>query len=69
MDKLKRAAGAVLNFIRTREPVVVINGATAAIAAAVAEWQGELHGQAAWVAVAFGVATFVSRALVTPAKS
>jgi hypothetical protein len=64
----KRIAGAVVNWARHREPVVVANAAAAAVVAAVAQWQGDLHGQAAWLAVAWGVLTFLQRSLVSPAS-
>jgi hypothetical protein len=69
LDTIKRAGLAVWGYIRHREPVVVANGATAAVAAAVAQWQGGLHGEAAWIAVAWGLLTFAQRAFVTPTEA
>jgi hypothetical protein len=61
------AWGAVRRFTREREPVVVANAVAATAVAAVTEWQGELTGQAAWVAVLWGAGVFVARMLATPA--
>lgn len=51
-----------------REPLAVVNGVAAAITAAVSEWQGDLTGEHAWLAVGWGLILFVSRQVVSPAK-
>jgi hypothetical protein len=66
-EYLKRAAAAVLRFAREQEPLVVVNAAAGTVVAAVTEWQGDLTGDAAWIAVVWGVGTFVMRLFVTPA--
>jgi hypothetical protein len=67
IETLKAIAGAVRRFASEREPVVVVNAAAAGVVALVTEWQGDLGGEAAWLAVAWGVGTFVARMFVTPA--
>lgn len=69
LDHLTRAASAVRRFTREREPVAVISGAAATITALVGEWQGDLTGDAAWLAVIWGAATWLARRRVTPAAS
>lgn len=61
LDFIKRAVGAVRGFARDHEPVAVTSGAAAGVLALVTEWQGDLTGDAAWVAVAWGAATWVAR--------
>ena len=63
------AAGAVRRFTREREPVVVANAVAGTAVALVTEWQGDLTGEAAWVAVLWGVGVFVARLWATPAAN
>ena len=67
IELVKRVVQAVRTFTREREPLAVVSGGAAAITALVAEWQGDLTGDAAWLAVAWGVATWLARRKVTPA--
>lgn len=61
LNAIKRAVAAVRDFTRDREPVAMVSGTTATVIALVAEWQGDLTGDAAWLAVAWGAATWLAR--------
>lgn len=68
-DVIKRAIAAVRRFTREREPLAVVSGAAATVTALVAEWQGDLTGDQAWLAVVWALATLVARHYVTPAAN
>lgn len=53
-------------WVRGREPLVAVNIAAGAVTAAVAEWQGDLSGDAAWLAVGWGLLVLVARQVVAP---
>lgn len=61
LNAIKRAVAAVREFTRDREPVAMVSGSAATVTALVAEWQGDLTGDAAWLAVLWGVATWLAR--------
>lgn len=64
---MKNLVSKVLNFVKNREPVALISLVSGALTTFVVEAQGELHGQDAWVAVGWAVATLLARQAVTPA--
>jgi hypothetical protein len=69
LDMIKRAVAAVRRFTSEREPVAVVSSTAATAVALVAEWQGDLQGEHAWVAVAWGLGTLIARQLATPAAT
>lgn len=68
-ETIRRVLRAIRRFTREHEPLVVVNTIAAAVVAAVEGWQGDLEGDHAWIAVVWGIATFLARRLVTPASS
>lgn len=60
---LKRA----FNWLRTKEPLVAVQLVAAAVTGFVAEAQGDLTGDDAWLAVGWAVVALVSRQVVAPA--
>jgi hypothetical protein len=69
VETIKRVAGAVRRYTNEHEPVAVVSTTAATAVALVTEWQGDLQGEHAWVAVAWAFGTWLARRKATPAAN
>lgn len=69
LDSVKRAVDRAIRFVRTEEPLVVLNTVAGVVAVVAQLWSSELTAEDGWPAAVWALLVVVSRHFVTPAAS